>query len=360
MGDSMINEIFYNEILEEAKSGRVDCGFIYNVIFQTILPDKQYYVLSEFPNLQIPTLYISNKKEFELLLQKYVEIAYPFYDKNYFDNEHDYIKAIITFLFTNMTVEEFLHPNDYLQKRISFLQNKTPYNIGETIELGNSEYIGNITATLNNEPIYEEAPYSLDFQNDNSKFPTVRFGIDNDTVYIYAIQNSKDAIIDKKTNRKLYKINDKFDTSNESYDNINDYENLTGVTNSTIVSATLALSFFLKLGYTDIRIPSFLPTRFNAKEMAREKKMKMIRNVENFNEIEQEAIEKNMNIQRNISDKFIRTFRRLDYHFDNININCYPFDVDSYLHLTMNDEVHCENDLLNDLFMCGYNSTKRK
>lgn len=356
----MLNDILYNEILPEASNGRVDCGFIFNVIFQTILPDRQYPVVSEFPNLQIPTLYISNKEEFEILLQRYVEVAYPFYDKNYFDNEHDYIKAIITFLFTNMTVEEFIHPNDYLRRRISFFDNKISYDIGESFELGDSQYIGNIMAKLNKEPIYEEAPYSLDFENDNSKFPTVRFGIDNDTVYIYAIQNSKDATVDKKTNRKLYKINDKFDTSNESYDNINDYENLTGVTNSTIVSATLALSFFLKLGYTDIKMPSFLPVRFNAKEMAREKKMTKLKNEENFAQIEQESIEKNMNIQRNISDKFIRTFRRLDYHFDNITINSYPFDVDSYLYLTVNEEIHCENDLLNDLFMCVYNSTKRK
>lgn len=356
----MINDILYNELFNEASNGRIDCGFIYNVIFQTILPEKQYCIHSDFPNIQIPTLYISNKEEFELLLQKYVELAHSFYDINYYDNEHDYIKAIITFLFTNMTVEEFFNPNDYLRKRISFFENKLPYDVNEYFEFGNSDYIGNITAKLNNEPIYEETPYSLNFETDNSKFPTVRFGIYNDIVYIYAIQNRKDCIVDKKTNRILYKINNNFDTTNESYDNINDFENLTGVTNSTIVAATLALSFFLKHGYTDVRMPSFLPVRYNAKELTRERKMDKYKNEENFEEINQESIDINMGIQRNISDKFIRSFRRIDYHFDNININSYPFDVDSYLHLTMNEEIHCNNALLDDLFVCGYNSAKRK
>lgn len=58
----MISDILYNEVLLEASNGRVDCGFIFNVIFQTILPDKQYPVVSEFPNLQIPTYIFLIKK----------------------------------------------------------------------------------------------------------------------------------------------------------------------------------------------------------------------------------------------------------------------------------------------------------
>ncbi len=349
----MVKDILYNEVFLEASKGRIDCGFIYNVIFQTITPDKQYSIECENKNLQIPTLYISNKENFDFLIEEYVKLAFQFYDKDYYDNEHDYIKAIITFLFTNMTVEEFFNPCEYIRKRIAFMKNQLPLEIGDTISFGNSSYIGEINATLNKEPIYEEAPYSLNFETENSIFPSVRFGIDNNSIYIYAIQNKKDSIIDKKTNRTLYKINENFDTSNESYDNINDYENLTGVTNSTMVVATMALSFFLKMGYKDIRIPSFFPVRFNAKELTREKKMAKFINEENFDELNQESIDMNMSIQRNISDKFIRTFRRVDYHFDNININ-------SYLHLTMNDRVYCNNPLLEDIFTCGYDQTKTK
>ncbi len=356
----MVNNILYNEIFKEATIGRIDCGFIYNVIFQTILPANQYTTHFETHNLQIPTLYISNPQEFEKLLYKYIELAYPFYDKNYFDNEHDYIKAIITFLFVNMTVEDFLSPNDYLQKRIDFFKNNIENNIDETFVLGNSHYIGNIMATINKEKIYEETPFSLNFKTETSSFPSVRFGIHNNTVYIYAIQNTKNSKLDKKTNRILYKINDGFDTTYESFDNIHDYENLTGITNSTIVAATLALSFFSKLGYVNVRMPSFLPVRYNSKEMAREKKILKLKNDMNLDEKNQNMMKINEEIQRNISDKFIRTFRRIAYHFDNINISSYPFDVDSCLHITMNSSIHCNNALLNDLFLCEADTIKKK
>lgn len=353
-----ILNIFYDEFLNEASLGRIDCGFIYNVIFSANLSNKQYVAKKE--ELQIPTLVISNKEEFDNLLKLYIQHAYPFYNKAYYDNEHDYIKALLTFLFVNMAPEEFMDPISYIKKRIAFFNNSLDYDINEPILVGNSDYIGEISATIQKETIYEETPYSIKFKTDNCQFLTVRFGIDNNIVYIYAIQNDKDYTMDKKINRKLFKINENFDTTNESYDNINDFENLTGITNSTVTAATLALALFLKAGYTDIRMPSFLPVRYNAKEITRVKKLQKFVNEENFDLLEQESIEKNMSIQRNISDKFIRTFRRLAYHFTNINIYSYPFDIDSCLHITMNDNINCNNALLEDLFTTVYNSTKRK
>lgn len=358
-GDFMnILDIFYNEVIKEGSIGRIDCGFIYNVMFSTITENMQYE--STRKDLQIPTLQINNTKEFNMLLTTYIEKAYNFYNKDYYDSEHDYIKAILVFLIANMTAEEFQNPNEYIKKRIAFLDNTTEQRLDERFFVGNSSYIGDIEAVITKEPIYEETPYSLKFYGVHSKFPTIRFGIIDNIVYIYAIQNEKDAMIDKKMNRTLYKINDGLDTTNESYDNIRDFENLTGVTASTVVSATLALSFFLRNGYTNIRMPSFLPIRFNAKEITSEKKLQKVINDVNFDEITKQLFEKNIEIQRNISDKFIRTFRRISYHFNNINIDSYPFDIDSYLHLTMNENIDCNNDLLYDLFMCGYHLAKRK
>lgn len=351
-------EIFYNELVKEAASGRINCGFIYNVLFATALPNKKY--IAGRDDLQIPTLIIRKQDEFNELLKRYVKKAYPFYDINYYDNEHDYIKAILVFLFTNMTAEEFIEPNQYIKKRIEFFDNALSYIPAESFSIGTSSYIGDIEASITKESIYEETPYSLKFKAYNSTFPTVRFGITNDTVYIYAIQNEKNDSIDKKINRILYKINDGLNTMNESYDNIMDYENITGVSASSVVAATLSLSFFLRNGYKDIRMPSFLPIRYNAKIISTEKKLQKYINNPDFDQIQNDLITKNTEIQRNISDKFIRTFRRITYHFDNINIYSYPFDVDSYLHLTMNEGIYCKNNLLNDLFSCGYHSKKTK
>lgn len=358
-----ITDIFYNEIIPEASKGRIDCGFIYNVIFNTITPNKSFYVEKDDNDLQIPTLYISNKYSFDKLIVEYVEKAYLLYDKDYYDNEHDYIKAILVFLFTNISVEDFIDPVRYIKKRIDFIENK-PNNINEYNSFGESSYLGDIKVNVISEPIYEETPYSLKFKVNDNILPTVRFGISGDTVYIYAVQNEKNNVLDKKFNRALYKINQNFDTTNESYDNINDYENLTGVSPSAVVATTLAISYFYNLGYEKININSFLPIRYNAKVATYKNKIsRMI----NKGEYSKDSIEhllaeqenSTYDIQRNISDKLVRTFRRVDNHFNNINIISFPFDVDSYLHLTLNDEIQCNNDFLYDLFMCN-NNKKRK
>lgn len=340
-----IIDIFYNEIVPEAKNGKIDCGFLYNVIFNTITPNKSFYVEKEDTDLQIPTLYISNKESFDNLLVEYVENAFPLYDKNYYDNEHDYIKALIVFLITNMTIEEFINPTNYIRKRIDFIKNK-PTNTNEFHS-------------------FEETPYSLKFKVNDNVLPTIRFGISNETVYIYAIQNEKNSTLDKKFNRALYKINENFDTTNESYDNINDYENLTGVSPSAVVVATLAISYFSNLGYDKINITSFLPIRYNAKVTTYKYKISRMVNKGDYsknsiNTLLSEQEKNTYDIQRNISDKLVRTFRRLDNHFNNINISSYPFDVDSNLHLTLNEEIQCNNPFLYDLFICGNNNTKRK
>ena len=358
-----IIDIFYNEIIPEAKNGKIDCGFLYNVIFNTITSNESFYTENNDIDFQIPTLYISNKNLFDNLIVEYVEKAYPLYDKDYYDNEHDYIKAILVFLITNMTVEEFIDPTRYIKKRINFIENK-PNNINEYIDYGESSYLGNIEVNVAGEPIFEETPYSLKFKVNDNFLPVVRFGISDETVYIYAIQNEKDSTLDKRINRTLYKINQNFDTTTESYDNINDYENLTGVSPSAVVAATLAISYFSNLGYDKINITSFLPVRYNAKVATYKHKLSRMFNKEDYskNSIDTLLIEQEKNtydIQRNISDKLVRTFRRLDYHFNNINISSYPFDVDSNLHLTLNDEIQCNNDFLYDLFMCK-NSIKRK
>jgi len=168
MGDNMIKDILYNEIFEEASKGRIDCGFIYLVLFETILPNKKYESTTDNDLVQIPSLYISNPGEFEYLLEKYVDVAYNFYDKDYYEYKHDYIKAIITYAFVNMTAEDFLDPNRYLRKRISFFERKTTKECGIPFEIGTSKYIGDVYASIEEEPIYEETPYSLNFRTETN------------------------------------------------------------------------------------------------------------------------------------------------------------------------------------------------
>ena len=61
MNKDVLN-VFYNEIIKEATTGRVDCGVMYNILFYTNLEDKK--LIDGKPiveNLLIPRLRISNK-----------------------------------------------------------------------------------------------------------------------------------------------------------------------------------------------------------------------------------------------------------------------------------------------------------
>ena len=55
-------------------------------------------------------------------------------------------------------------------------------------------------------------------------------------------------------------------------------------------------------------------------------------------------------IQSNLTEKLIRTFRRIVYHFSNINISSYPYELDDYLTLINNGDYNCNNVLLDEIY----------
>lgn len=340
-------DIFYNEVIKEAREGKVEAYFTYNILFNTLIDDKLINIENDINGrLLIPTLNIKNKNLFDDLLIEYTKQAYKFYKSNKYEelDEHDYIKTILTLLWSNATSEDFENPLSFLKKRISFLNN----NINEEKNIISS--LGNIYVSIKKDRVEQETPFYLNITINDNVMPMVRFGIFNNSVYIYAIQNVKEVDRDKKLNRQLYKVNDGIDLKNESDDNILDFENLKGITPSALVSATIALSFFKDLGYDNFIIPVLLPVRWNAKELMYERKLKKIEE-ENKEKFLQEKYAEHDKISRNLSDKFIRTFRRLEYHFDNINIYALPFIDDIDMHINVSEFTMCNNPLLEELYL---------
>ncbi len=245
-------DIFYNEVIKEAREGKVEAYFTYNILFNTLIDDKLINIENDINGrLLIPTLKIKNKKAFDELLTEYTLEAYKFYKSSKYEelDEHDYIKTILTLLWSNATSEDFENPLSFLKKRISFLNN----NINEEKNITSS--LGNINVSIKKDRVEQETPFYLNITINDNVMPMVRFGIFNNSVYIYAIQNVKEVDRDKKLNRQLYKVNDGIDLKKESDNNIIDYENLKGITPSALVSATIALSFFKDLGYDNFIIP---------------------------------------------------------------------------------------------------------
>ncbi len=339
--------IFYNEIVKEAREGKIEAYFTYNILFNTIIEDKLINVLANsIGRILIPTLTIKNKDLFDKLLLKYLHLAYSFYlDTRYEElNEHDYIKTILSLLWSNATSEDFINPENYLKIRIDFLENQI--NFQKLVYTS----LGTIELSIHHNRVEQETPLYLMIKINDNEMPIVHFGISDNKVYIYAIQNKKNLNRDKKLNRQLYKVNEGIDLSSESDDNIADYENLKGITPATLISALLAISCFKELGLNDIVLPVFLPVRWNAKELMYERKSQKLQPEEKTRFL-QEKYQEHDYISRNTSDKFMRTFRRIEYHFENINICALPFVDDINMHIQIEEFTHCNNPLLEELYL---------
>ena len=325
-----IIDIFYNDILKEAMDGKVDCYFSFNIHFYNNLMNYNDDGI-------VPVLNITNRELFNSLLILYVNKARNYYDLSKYeksideDKEYNINKMIMTLLWSNATYEDFNDPISFLRKQIAFLDNDlfSEFVNGETI--GYSEILGGEIKVQNiKESIMNETPNSIQIiftdGNENYYFPRIRYGIDGEVCYIYALQNEveSDENIKKKTNRKLFKVNENFDSSKDN-EEIYGVGNLKDVTSSFVVASNFFLGLFLE-------------------------KEEYVNNEQ----------EKHILIQSNLTEKFIRTFLRIISHHRGFNISSYPFDVDSSLHFDICENNECDNTLLNETFLIasGYKNKK--
>lgn len=81
--------VFYNEIINEACTGRVDCCFYMNILFSTYIKDedKLYKAKELDSDYLIPTLNIHNKDVFNKLLTEYLNLSKEKYDLSYYIEE---------------------------------------------------------------------------------------------------------------------------------------------------------------------------------------------------------------------------------------------------------------------------------
>ena len=369
-----ILDLFFNQVAREAATGRVDCGIMQNVLFKTNVYGRTLYKLSnEIKSNQdfiIPTLEINDFDNFCHALIEYYLIADNFY-KN-ISEDFDRKKLILTSLFNNANVEDFKNPVDYIKRRTYFILNPI-MEVNKEIDIGYSEVLeSNIYITLKKEPINEETPYGLYIKSVKDKeihnFPIVRFGVVNNQAYFYAVQDDKykkevKTDYNKKINRKLYKVNENF--LEPKFDNNSDYpENLNAIVPSQLLSLTICLSLLEKMNIERVLVSSFLPIRYNSKEILYiVKKNQQMKKDISFEKIKNEFHDnqiKHEELQRNLSDKFLREFRRLDYIFNNFNITSYPFELDSYSHFKLSEYDGSNNPFLNEIYSLVKNQNNLK
>ena len=164
----------------------------------------------------------------------------------------------------------------------------------------------------------------------------------------------------KKIDRYLYKANDHVQDSLEyqAYkEKKTEYypENISDISVSALYSLTMFLKHLERNGITKLVTTSFLPLRYLAKEQALNESISLFRFLykeERLEQIKKEELVQLTRDIRNQTEKLIRTLRRLSYHFPNLEIISYPFDLDSNLHMKItqaypNKETHILTDLYN-------------
>lgn len=347
--DKKIIDLFYNQIVKEAQSGRVDCFFMMNICFNLKLSNE---LVTKCNNLEcdgilIPTLQISNKDVFDDLLITYVKKAMEQYDKkeflfledlNYMNlsgninliKENYLIKYIICSLLANLSYYDFENPTQFLQARIEMFDNKV-LNEDSIVFLGNLETIGaKLYVIEEKSPIKSETPYRLRGYleyDDGYKLllPEVYVGKTQDKYQVYGIQKTtKQSDIDEYSYIKQIRkgLISKINGAPEHY----------------FLMIMVLLSFCQD---KPIEVIPFLIERWNAKKIS-------LYNKKIMSKEEMEVYQDN--IQNNITNVFIRNFTKLEDVSNGLNFSSIPFDIDDRLHIVMDKDFSSRAPVFNEIY----------
>ena len=337
---------FY-ELVKEASTGSVIIdGEPWNIYFDTLIEKNNKNIIDT--GYSAPgKLIIRNEDKFFELLEEYLKLeiskkrkTFTFLDNSIEEKE----KYFMMNLLINATTEDFLNPENFLRRNIAFQKDKTLNYLNEGVEVSLDESFFNSKLVIRNEltDSRQETPYKIaltlkDENNHEYHLPSIYYGIDHNTCYIYSILNDNSKLneldINKKyvskINRLLYKINKDIIDSDEYYDyknKISSYypeDNISDITSSFILALNIFITILEHNGVNQIKAVPYLPLRYISREEASNKSTDEKR--------KKELHERNINIQTNLTNKFIRTFRRLAYQNSQLEILTYPYEIDEYL-----------------------------
>ena len=350
-----MKELFY-ELINEAVDGKVKVfGDLWPVGFNTkILEDNKEKVFLNNDNNK-SMLYIIDEEKFFQKLDEYFREEIRINRKTpaaTIKEEKDKWKWIMMYLFAYATTEDFLNPIEYISKRIDFLKDNTFKELDEGISIPLESKLSGTNLVIRNEksPVSMETPNRLimELHNDNNVYhlPSIYYAIRKENnkkvCYIYSIlkkeaKNIKDEDkkYQKKINRLLFKINDGV-TDTEEY-NYDGEANIKDVSMSFIFSLNIFISLLQRKGIDLIKAVPYLPVSYNARDLT-------------AIELDKEELrERNNRIQENQTNKFIRTFRRLSYQNDSLQVVSYPYEVDEFLTMKLSPrEKELDNMLLEE------------
>lgn len=356
-------------------------------------------------NRIIPVMIIKDYKKFFELLTKFYEKDIELYFKRTQCSGFPAWEMENCFkqIWLRATPEDFNDPEKFLQKQVEMINDSTfeKYNtekfIGKVNTLDNhiicvkngisrtwDETSRNFQTIIydkkyyNNQNLFDRSHYSI---------PTINYGIyekeGKKVCYIGSIQdknlNRENDNIDKIVNRKKYLLNknvleaesDEYKNYVENKDKENEKEiyhpeNISEVEPNKILALSVFIDFLNKEGITQIEIPSFYVLNYDyhrksnikvKKEFDKEWTIEKINNSPKEYQIAKKYISRNYGKEDLISEikseRFIRIFNRILYHYSNGKIKSYPGELDSFYHMEFSiiksrDEI--KGDILKEIY----------
>jgi len=328
-------------------------------------------------NLDKPIVVVKDYKKFFELLRQFFEKNIELYFERTKSQEFSKHEKNNCFeqIWLRMTPSDFNNPEEFLEKQVQMLDDKTFEKYNKMKYLGELDGLA-ICAEKDIARTWDENSYQMEFtafvksQYDNRgkrdlslishyKLPFIRYGIyekDGKKVCrIGSIQNKNDNHIpnevDKKVNRVKYKANQ--GVQEEDTEKV-EPKNL------------LALSIFINMlnqeGITEIEVPSFyvLDYEYHEKlskeikdEFDEEWPEEEIERYPDIYESQKQHFDSLLDKQDIISElkteRLLLTFRRLLQHYPNGKMQSYAEDGDSFMHLSI-PKVRDENDINGNIF----------
>lgn len=341
----MLEKIF-SEVVKEARNGKIN---LFEEFYDDKIPYPLYlkFNLSHYDEPEMLNIHIKNSASFYKKLELYVRLACKHYGFDYNDIN---IKVVIARMFANVTSDDILDLELYLDKYISFFT-LSPV-LMNTSHYVNDE-VGYISSIINKQSIEQETPFCFKskFELDDFYYnlPRISFGIKDNVCYIYAVQNKDKNIIDDNNIMYCNLVKNNIRTINKS---INKYRN---VTPSFVVAVANFISIMRKNGINKFKVVAKLPLSIQNRTTVTRNKIESkratlsIKELDNFkNMLEQNNIRNNK--QSTIG--LLNLFNRLKIHFyDSMNI--IPSDIDSNIYFKL-DNLVANNQFLNDIVGNSY------
>lgn len=341
----------------------------------------------EYKN-NIPVMIINNYKEFfELLRQIYEKDIELFFRRTDFSGFHVYEKDnLFKNIWLRMTPEDFNNPEDFLRKQALMIKDETFYKFDNEICLGKLSFLDNNIICAKNAiartwdenfrefqfTIYDKNHYHNDkLFKPHYTLPVIRYGIyEKDGKKICSIgsiqnknyEDDEEKSLKRRINREKYKINSKIDD-----------DELLKVEPNSVLALSLFINLLHQEGITDIEIPGMYVLDYEYHEKRNKiilkefkKEWSDAKRKERFPELYQQNLvymNKNYEKQDLISEikteRFIRIFQRILYHFPKGKINSYPGEADNLLHINI-PVVKNKNEINGDILKEFYGLIENK